>query len=167
MPCCNIRRCEVLFGRKSKSRMTQVDALILIKNSLEAQKLEYKVDEKTRAFYTKFQGDDLPIAVSIVTDEISICFVMHLDLCATPDNYNNVAWSLNCINKKLCFGSFKLDPEDGTITFEYGLPFVESNYSIEFFVSLTKLLVNTVDEFDGELKKIAEKKPYGHDSMYG
>ena len=73
------------------------------------------------------------------------------------------------INKNLMFGAFYLNSEDGQISFEYGLPFVESNYSVETLGSIIKLIVETVDKHDGDLEKIAKKAPAadGGNPMFG
>ena len=55
------------------------------------------------------------------------------------------------------FGAFYLDSEDGQITFEYGVPFLETNFSEVTLAALVKMMVETVEKHDGDLQKIAEK----------
>jgi hypothetical protein len=119
------------------------------------------------SFATRFMGDDLPIDLNIIIDDLALHFIAHLDLRASPDNFNNVAWNLNCINKKMVFGAFYLDPDDGMISFEYGLPYVEADLSPKFLMSFIRIFVQIVDEHDGELKQIAEKVTRNNDTMYG
>lgn len=156
-----------MLGLKKKPVVTpKEDVIKAMKDALEANEFKYSFDPEKNLFMTKFMGDDLPIAVNILVDDMAMHFICLLDLRAEPGNFNTVAWNLNCINKKLIFGAFYLDPEDGMITFEYGFPFLEAKPSPEFLMSFVSLLVNTVDQHDGDLKQIAEKVSHDNDSMY-
>ena len=106
-------------------------------------------------------GDDLPINLAIKIHDISLHFICNLDFIAEPDRFREVCWALNDINKKLMFGAFYLDPEDGQITFEYGMPFLETNFSEITLAALIKMMVETVDRHDGDLQKIAKKAAKG------
>ncbi len=154
------------IGKKKPTVTPKEDVIKAMKEGLEANEFKYRFDPEQSLFITSFMGDDLPIAVNILVDSMTIHFICHLDLRAAPGNYNTVAWNLNCINKKLIFGAFYLDPDDGMITFEYGFPFLEAKVSPEFLISFVAHLVKIVDENDGNLKLIAETvSPI--DSMYG
>ena len=161
-----------MFGRKKDKsglsvRTTKRDMISKMRVALETAEFKYKYDEANSAFMTGFMGDDLPIATHIIVSDVSLQFVCLLDLSSKPENFSKVAWDLNCINKQLAFGAFCLDQEDGMISFEYGLPYVEADYSTEFILSFIKILVSTVDKYDGDLKKIAETTPRSEvDVMY-
>ncbi|MGN1044532.1 MAG: YbjN domain-containing protein, partial [Candidatus Methanomethylophilaceae archaeon] len=114
--------------------------------------------------------DDLPISISISIDDISIRFICYLDLKAKEERYREVTWELNDINRHLIFGAFFLDPDDGMISFEYSYPYIEADVSQGFILGFMKMLANTVDRYDGDLKKLAESVPHSDsvkNSMYG
>jgi hypothetical protein len=154
------------IGKKRPVITPKEDVIKAMKEGLDANEFKYNYDPAKSLFITSFMGDDLPIAMNIYIDDMAIHFVCLLDLRAAPENYNTVAWNLNCINKKLVFGAFYLDPDDGMITFEYGFPFLEAKVSPEFLISFIAHFVKIVDEHDGDLKLLAEAAT-PRDSMYG
>ncbi len=159
-----------MFGRKEekpKEPTSPEKVVSVIKTALDSKNFKYRYDEDEHVFITSFMGDDLPIGTTIRVLKGVIHYMCLLDLKASPDNYSKVAWELNCINKKLMFGAFVLDPDDGMISFEYGYPFVEADVSPEFILYFTKSMVDTVDEYDGSLKKLAEYSKRDIDAMYG
>jgi hypothetical protein len=153
------------IGKKKPVMTTKQEVIDAMTTGLESSELKYKFDQEKSLFTTSFMGDDLPIGVNILIDDVAAHFILFLDLKAAPENYKTVAWDLNCLNKKLVFGSFYLDPEDGMITLEYGFPYLEARVSPDFLISFVGLLVRTVDEHDGDLKQLAENTV--KDTMYG
>ena len=159
-----------MFGKKSTSvKLTKDSMYDLIKNAFETNGLKYNGLDDQKVIQTGFMGDDLPIALNIYVDDLAIRFVSMLNLKAEPENFSKVAWELNCINKKLKFGCFYLDPDDGFIMFEYGFPYAEADVSEGFILAFTKMVADTVDAHDGDLKKIAERtqRSSAPDNMYG
>ena len=160
-----------MFGKnKDKPRMTQKQIYALIKNAFESQGIKYDEIKEKGIIQTGFMGDDLPIALNVIVDDTVIRFVSLLDFNAKPENFANVAWELNCINKNLAFGCFYLDPDDGYVMFEEAFPYGEAQVSESFILAFTKMVSKTVDKYDGDLKKIAEKVPRSSsriEPMYG
>ncbi len=155
-----------MFGRKKKItnpeeyiKGKQDEMVRLVKSTFDKAKWEYSFKPENNLLISGFQGDDLPIHLAIAVNEISVHFICHLDFIAEPDKFKEVCWALNEINKGLSFGSFYLDPEDGQITFMYGMVFVESNYTEDTLAGIIKMIVETVDRHDGDLEKIAKKAP--------
>ena len=165
-----------MFGRKKKEidpetyiKNKQAEMTNLIKSAFESAGWDYTFKTESNTIVSGFMGDDLPIHIGIIVREISLHFVCPLDFVAEPDKFKEVCWALNEINKGLMFGAFYLNSEDGQISFEYGLPFVETNFSKETLASIIKLIVETVDKHDGDLEKIAKKAPVadGNNPMFG
>ena len=163
-----------MFGKKRnqsplsapRGRTTKDQVISVIKSALDSQDFKYKFDEENNVFVTSFMGDDLPIGTLLnVRDEV-LHFAFFLNLKASPENYKEVVWELNIINKNLMFGTFYLDPDDGMISFDYGFPYSEVNMSQGFFLAFTHALLDTVDENDGKLKRIAEKSMRSIDNLY-
>ena len=161
-----------MFGRRRstepKAMKQDTDSITeLVRRSLDVAELKYTYSNATNHFSIVFMGDDLPINVNLVVDDLTIRFVSHLDLKAKPEKYKDVAWELNGINKRLRFGAFYLDPDDGMISFEYSFPYVEANPSTDFILAFMKMFVGTVDEYDGDLKNLAESVSASRNAMYG
>ncbi|MBE6527776.1 MAG: hypothetical protein E7Z64_01200 [Thermoplasmata archaeon] len=150
-----------MFGKKKDERPAirtrPEDIISTVRSALESNQIKFNYVEDRKVFQTGFMGDDLPITAIIAIDDVNIHFACMLDLKAKVDNFKEVAWNLNCINKTLAYGSFFLDPNDGTITFEYGFPYTEANVSEGFILDFLKGTVHTVDQYDGDLKTMAEK----------
>lgn len=140
-----------------------------VQKAMDIAGFDYNYNKAKNVFMTVLKGDDLPISMNVVVDDSSIYFVSHLYLKAQEDRFRDVCWELNLINKQLVFGSFFLDPDDGMISLVYGFPYVEAKVSPEFILTFMKMLLETVDRFDGNLKKLAEsvKETPGNDAMYG
>jgi hypothetical protein len=161
-----------MFGRKKESQtcgqMSADQVYSMVQSAFDSAQLKYSRAPEDRIVRTVFMGDDLPIRMNILVDDVVIRFVCLLDFKAAPDNYTEVAWQLNLINKEIPFGAFYLNPDDGFVIFEDAFPYGEARVSEDFIISFSKLMGQTVDRFDGDLKKIAEKvqRPYD-DAMYG
>ncbi len=161
-----------MFGLKKEaektSQMTAEEVYSMVRSAFDKAELKYGVIPENKIIQTTFMGDDLPIKMNIIVDDMVIRFVCLLDFRAASENFREVAWQLNCINKELVFGGFYLDPEDGFVMFEDAFPYKEAKVSEEFILAFSKLMGQTVDKYDGDLKKIAEKvqRPFD-DAMYG
>ena len=155
-----------MFGRKKDKTVSsdatlkgnQKDITKVILTTFDKAGWKYDYDAEKSVVISGFMGDDLPIHFALFIREASLHFLCNLDFVAEPDKFKDVCWALNDINKKLSFGAFYLDPEDGQVTFEYGLPHLETNYSDTMIAGLIKMIVDTVDKFDGDLQKSAVKK---------
>ena len=137
-----------------------------VKKVLDTSAVKYEVVDD-HVIRTGFMGDDLPIRMIITTNDKRLAFVCLLDLKAEKSSYPKVTWELNRINSNLAFGAFYLNPDDGNIFFEYAFPYATSPVTEEFVVTFTKLVVEVVDEHDGDLKKLAERKSSSSDPMIG
>ena len=166
------READRMIGLKKEaektSQMTAAEVYSMVRSAFDKAELKYGVIPENRILQTTFMGDDLPIKMNIIVDDMVIRFVCLLDFRAVPENFKEVAWQLNGINKELVFGGFYLDPEDGFVMFEDAFPYKEAKVSEEFILAFAKLMGQTVDKYDGDLKKIAEKvqRPFD-DAMYG
>lgn len=159
-------------GKKSGKSDTHTDKETVTKTvqgALDLAGFSYNYNKSNNVFMTGFMGDDLPISMNILISDTSVRFISYLNLKSNESRYRDVCWELNKINKDLAFGSFYLDPEDGMISFEYGFLYVETDVSPEFILLFLKMFVETVDKYDGDLKKLAESVPNKkvNNTMYG
>ena len=149
-----------MFGRKKteKAPVKSLEgaAIRSVKECFDKNGWKYELDEKNNKFTTGFMGDDLPISVVIVLNDISMNIVCLLDFQAVPEKFSDVVWNLNEINRNLPLGLFSLNPEDGYISFSYAHFFPNHPPAPEFVEALIGAIVETVDQNDGNLKKIAE-----------
>ena len=158
-----------MFGKKSKAQSMgkdgsnkQAEMVKLIKSTFEKAGWKYDFKSEDNIFLTSFMGDDLPIATMIAVQDLSTQFICNLDFIADPGNFKEVCWALNEINSTLSFGCFYLDTEEGHILFEYGLIHVDSDFEEGTLASVLKMVVSTVDKYDGDLQKIAKKSSGGY-----
>ncbi len=160
-----------MFGKKKSetSGMTPDQVYSLIKSAFDNADLKYGEDADRKIIHTGFMGDDLPIRMNIIVEKLAIRILCQLDFKSSPDNYSKVAWELNCINKTLSFGAFYLDPDDGYVMFEDAFPYREAQISEGFIIAFCKMMADTVDSHDGDLKKIAESVPRSrsNEPMFG
>lgn len=156
-----------MFGRKKAADDNSVYATMI--KALDKAQLKYERHDDKRAVTFTMQGDDLPIATLMAVDSSAITFRCMLAFEAPEERYPEVMFSLNAINDELKFGSFRLDTENGHVNFNYGYIFADANPSGDLILSILKMVVDTVDAHDGDLKKIATVvTPYtGHDPMFG
>ena len=140
----------------------QAEMVKLIKSTFEKAGWKYDLKSEDNVFLTSFMGDDLPIATMIAVQDLSTQFICNLDFIADPGNFKEVTWALNEINSTLSFGCFYLDTEEGHILFEYGLIHVDSDFEEGTLASVLKMVVSTVDKYDGDLQKIAKKSSGGY-----
>ena len=160
-----------LFSKKDKGGMTilttQKDAIPMVGQYLKNAELKTEYDGENNTYYVGSMGDDLPIITMVVIQEQIISFRCPLHLQAAPNNFQKVLAALNEINRKMLLGAFYLDDEEGYILYEYGFPYAETRLSEEFFLAVLKMVITTVDTFDGDLKKIAEEIPRTkYEAMY-
>ncbi len=93
----------------------------------------------------------------VIVESSTLVFLSPLNLEAKQENFKTVAWELNNINKGIKFGKFNLDAENGRILYQFSFPYVEAAVSKKFFATFLQIVLETVDEHDGDLKKIAER----------
>ena len=149
------------------SLTTQKDAVAKIGQYLKKAGLENRFDEENDTYYVGSMGDDLPIITLVIIQDQIISFRCPLQLQAAPSNFQKVLAALNEINRKMLMGAFYLDDEEGYILYEYGFPYAETRLSEEFFMAVLKMAIDTVDAFDGDLKKLAEEIPRSqYEAMY-
>ena len=145
---------KYVFGRR-KSTKTSVYKTVI--DSFKSQGFTFEQDDENCTVLITFSGDDLRIPMFIKVHDLHVGFVCYLPFKADESRYKDVAWRLNEINLPLSFGSFEIDPEDGVIQFGYGYIFSDANPSEELILSIISMIIQTVDEFDGELAKIANR----------
>jgi hypothetical protein len=131
--------------------------------------IKCKADETALQIYSVFNGDDLPISLIITIDDASssVDFRCKLAFEAPMSSYNDVLTQLNMLNNSLRFGSFMLDPESGWLLFKYGYIYINARPSEELVLSLVSMVVQTVDEHDGDLKRIIPVNTNIPDPMFG
>lgn len=154
-----------MFGKEKKPELpeikktfTKIDAIKLIKKAIEDEGMEfdYAGEDDMGIFRLNIMGDDLPIQMNIIVGDCTIRYKCNLDITTKKENYEKVAWQLNIINMRVTFGAFYLDPDDGMISFLYNFPYAKANLDSEFILAFIKMIGDTVDTYDGELKCIAE-----------
>ncbi len=164
-----------LFGKKDKGDdtvlTTKKDAIGMISKYLKDVEVEYEYNEEHSTFVMGTMGDDLPILTTLTVSDRVISFRCPLQLKAAPENYDKVVNALNDINFKLLMGAFYLDKNAGFILYEYGFPYNNSKLSEGFFLAILKMVIDTVDDHDGDLKGLAESVPRSeakstYESMY-
>ena len=140
-----------MFGRPVRERNFQdtVEAFGL---------LGYKYDVNTgdKMVRAQVMGDDLPILIIAKVDEGFITFVCKLAFEATQDSYRDAVWNLNAINDTLQFGAFILDTETGWLSFHYSVICGDNRMGKELIAQIVSMVITTVDERDGDLKKILD-----------
>ena len=117
---------------------------------------ECDVDPFQRIVRAEVQGDDLPILIIAKVEDGYITFVCKLAFEATPDSYRDAVWSLNDLNDDLEFGAFILDAESGWLSFHYSVICGDNRMSRGLLAQIITMVVQTVDERDGDLKKVLE-----------
>ena len=164
-----------LFGKKDKGDdavlTTKKDAISMIGKYLKDVEVEYEYNEEHSTFVMGTMGDDLPILTTLTVSDRVISFRCPLQLKAAPENYDKVVNALNDINFNLLMGAFYLDKNAGFILYEYGFPYNNSKLSEGFFLAILKMVIDTVDDHDGDLKGLAESVPRSeakstYESMY-
>ena len=136
---------------------TQSQLFKTIRETLDEMDWGYDVDESKYVIRTGMKGDDLSIPLLIIVENNTLVFLSPLNLEAKEENYKTVTWELNNINKGIKFGKFFLDGDNGRIFYQFSFPYIEAAVSKKFFATFLQIVLETVDEHDGDLKKIAEK----------
>jgi len=150
-----------MFG---SSEMTPEKMYNLICSAFAHAGYKYETDPSNRIVKSVFQGDDLPICLVAKVDQMSVALDCILAFETEEPKYMELSWNLNLINNKSAFGSFRLDPEKGCVYYHYAYVFAGAKPSERLMLSLVKMVVDTVDQHDGDLKKIANVSvdPYSH-----
>ena len=125
-----------------------------LRNALDKRDFKYEVDEDNQAIGLSVMGDDLPISTMIQVNDNHVRFTAILAFKAIEASYKDVAWNLNLLNTELTFGSFSLNPEDGIVRFDYSYIISNAKPTEDILIALLKMVWTTVDEHDGDLKKI-------------
>lgn len=158
-----------LFSNKKTKSASASDVYADLKNALASADVKFNTDDQAFTVYSVFQGDDLPIKVEISVDPKYpfLCFNSLLDFQAPEESYGAILEGLNAINAGLHFGAFILDPETGRVMYRYHYMFAEYRPSKDLIVGLTGMVVKTVDENDGNLKKLIPESTKFSDPMFG
>ncbi|MDC7950652.1 YbjN domain-containing protein [Methanomassiliicoccaceae archaeon COG_1] len=138
--------------------------------ALDGEGIKYKTDANIFTVYSTFQGDDLPIKVEITVDKENpfLCFNSLLDLQAPIESYKDILNGLNELNAGLHFGAFILDPESGRVMYRYHFMFAaDYRPSQDLINGILSMVVSTVDEHDGDLKRLIPENTHFVDPMFG
>lgn len=129
---------------------------------------DYDSDEKNLVIYSVFAGNDLPIklAVNIDTEMPILCFDALLDLQVPSGSENAIISGLNEINTALHFGAFVFEPENRHVIYRYHHLFAERSPSKDSILSITKMVIDTVDANDGNLRKLIPERTKFSDPMF-
>lgn len=141
-----------MFGRKKDTKEAIYKTLI---DAFRSENYQYEKNDEKSLVLISFSGDDLPINMAISVNESHIGISCYLPFKAPEGAFKDVVWKLNEINQSLSFGAFSIDPSDGIIQFRYGYIFTDADPSRELILSIVSMIVQTVDEHDGALQKIA------------
>jgi hypothetical protein len=152
------------FETNAQGGSTQAQLFKTIRATLDEMDWSYDADEPNYVIQTGMKGDDLAIPLIIIVENNTLVFLSPLNLTADPDNFKKVTWELNNINKGIKFGKFFLDPDKGRIYYQFSFPYIEAAVSKKFFATFLEIVLKTVDEHDGDLKKIAEKSTQSQES---
>jgi hypothetical protein len=144
-----------MIGRKKSKTASRDDLYDTCVKAFENNDWKYVADKKDCIIYSEFTGDDMPIEIFLGVSDTILNYTCFLGFKAESSKYMEVAWSLNSINKDLTFGSFRLDPETGLLTFNYSHLYVESAPSSDLIAAIMNMVLEIVDKHDGDLKKIA------------
>lgn len=159
-----------MFGKKKKAGKMVMDRdsmFSLLLKTMDSAGWKYEVIKDHYIIQTGCMGDDLVIGILIQVREVSFHIKCMLDFVVEEARFSEVCWNLNNINKDLSFGAFYLNSDDGSVSFEYGMVFVETKMSMEFLTVLISMLTKVVDEHDGDLMKIATRSGSSSGPMYG
>ena len=138
-----------------------------LRNALDKRDLKYEIDEDNQAIGLSVMGDDLPIPTMIQVNNNHVRFTAILAFKAIEASYKDVAWNLNLLNTELTFGSFSLNPEDGIVRFDYSYIISNAKPTEDILIALLKMVWTTVDEHDGDLKKIVPVVRDINNPMFG
>lgn len=158
-----------LFSRKKTKFSSATDIFTDVTKALKSSDVKFNTNEEDLKVYSTFQGDDLPIKLEISLDPKFpfLCFNSLLDFKAPAESYEIILEGLNRINAGLHFGAFILDPESGRVIYRYHYMFAEYKPSADLIVGMVGMVVKTVDENDGALKKLIPVKTTFNDPMFG
>ncbi len=150
------------LGRKKKKEVE----LSTVNANVRARACFIKAFDDNGVKYTTFpdeptiglvwEGDDLDMRILIFFDEDCIFYRGMLDIKADSDMYQDVCWNLNAINSKITYGAFNLDVEEGKVFYDYALILTDGEYAPGIVMGVTRMIVDTIDKYDGDLKAIAE-----------
>lgn len=140
-----------------------------IRAALDSENLAYREDALKREIWCLFEGDDMPVKLSVsVSDEAPmIMFDCLLDFKAPDKSFGPVLEGLNVINSSLHFGAFILNPETGRLLYRYHFLLDGRIPSRDVILAVVKMVVDTVDANDGAIKALIPEKTSFADPMFG
>ncbi len=158
-----------MFGNRKKTTGTKPSKVYRdLCTAFDSENINYNSDEEHFAVYGTFIGDDLPIklSVNIDTEMPIMCFDALLDFLVPSGSENAVISGLNEINSTLHFGAFVFSSDERRVIYRYHHLFAEYVPSKECIISITKMVIETVDANDGNLKKLIPEQTTFSDPMF-
>lgn len=162
-----------MFGKKKNLNDKVCEAL-------DGVKYKYQKYPEANAVAYMVNGDDLPIMMAMTSDQNSITFSGRLMFEVPPTQVNITLDALNKLNRTIKYGRFYLDksaPKEGeeespnsSVFFAYAIPVEDNHISSEMVGAIIGMVQKTIDDHDGELKKLVETggwSKYTDNNMYG
>ncbi|MEE3400540.1 MAG: YbjN domain-containing protein [Methanomethylophilus sp.] len=159
-----------MFGSVRKSAAgTPARVYKEIRAAFDSENLVYREDTINREICCLFEGDDMPVKLSVsVSDEAPvIMFDCLLDFKAPSQSFGTILEGLNVINSALHFGAFILDPESGRLLYRYHFLMDGHIPSKDVILGVVKMVVDTVDANDGGIKALIPEMTTFADPMFG
>ncbi|MGI6009159.1 MAG: YbjN domain-containing protein [Methanomethylophilus sp.] len=156
----------------SRKKVSSADPIRLYKDiraAFDSAGLSYRADDTRLEIYSTFEGDDMPIKLTIgASAEIPLIrFECLLDFQAPAPSFGSVLEGLNTVNASLHFGAFVLDPDSGRVLYRYHFMFTDYMPTKNVILAITKMVVDTVDANDGAIKSLIPETTHFDDPMFG
>lgn len=129
----------------------------LLVRAFDSKGWRYKVEEDDLKLTTSFRGDDLsmPIVFRMDADRDLIRAYSVLETKFGKDKRVEGAVATSLINWRLVNGCFDYDMSDGQVVFRIVESYRNSSLSEDVIVYLVNCLVQTVDDYNDILRKMA------------
>lgn len=129
----------------------------LLVRAFDSKGWRYKVEEDDLKLTTSFRGDDLsmPIVFRIDADRDLIRAYSVLETKFGKDKRVEGSVATSLINWRLVNGCFDYDMSDGQVVFRIVESYRNSSLSEDVIVYLVNCLVQTVDDYNDILRKMA------------
>lgn len=153
-----------------KKKVFEVQAKNLysaIIDAFEGQKWEFNRNDEVHLISTMFDTATMPIALCVKAEDNFINFRGFLAFKVEKRDNVAILSKLNEINDGLLFGSFRMDVEDGYLTFNYSMICADAVPSATSIAAVISMVLETVDDYDDTLKAIATMTDSIPDHMYG
>ncbi|MCQ2078807.1 MAG: YbjN domain-containing protein [archaeon] len=149
----------IFKNRKEKvsaGSVTGAELLALLAKSMDACDMKYRLDSAKNLIATVFQGDDLDINIAIHTfeDKPLVAFDCPLEVEVGEEHEYVILKRINELNSNMHFGEITL--EDGRVWYRYHYS-VLPKFDPDNFLSILRMVVNTIDDSDGDMEKLVKE----------